>query len=73
MSGPTKIDGTADMRYLANRTQGFNKDDSIDKRYKGSSGNSSASISSIMSQSTSFSGPCKKDGTPDMRYAANKK
>ncbi|KAJ7391384.1 hypothetical protein OS493_018427 [Desmophyllum pertusum] len=69
-SGPLKSDGTPDMRYVANRS-------SYGSPY--SSGYPSGGASYIACSSSdggaygsSSCGPLKKDGTPDMRYAANR-
>jgi hypothetical protein len=58
-TGPTKKDGTPDMRYAANR-------DTFLSPRASSSGSARYQVSS------NPTGPTKKDGTPDMRYAANR-
>ena len=74
--GPLKSDGTPDMRFSANKSAYGSSSSS------GSSSSLSSYSSSTYSSSSSSSGrsygpsasygPLKSDGTPDMRYAANK-
>jgi hypothetical protein len=85
-NGPLKKDGTSDMRYKVNREAGLapntNVDGSRDKRkkeedkssYSGySRDNSFVTCNQTISNISAISnGPCKKDGTLDMRYKVNK-
>ena len=68
-SGPTKKDGTPDMRYTANRAPHRSRDmQPCPTSHVSSSGGGSAHYQ-VSSHPT---GPRKADGTPDMRYAANR-
>jgi len=88
-TGPTKKDGTPDMRYTANRAAAspswssapsFSSFCSPSGSRGGSSpwfmggggGGSSYSGSACYSVSSNPTGPMKLDGTPDMRYSANR-
>jgi len=88
-TGPTKKDGTPDMRYTANRAAAspswssapsFSSYCSPSGSRGGSSpwfmggggGGSSYSGSACYSVSSNPTGPMKLDGTPDMRYSANR-
>jgi len=88
-TGPTKKDGTPDMRYAANRAAAstswssapsFSSFCSPSGSRGGSSpwfmggggGGSSYSGSACYSVSSNPTGPMKLDGTPDMRYSANR-
>ena len=79
-SRPLKKDGTPDMRFNANRANGgggggssYNDSSSYDSgsSYRSSSSSSSSSYA-YSGGSASSGGPLKKDGTPDMRYKANR-
>ena len=81
--GPRKRDGTPDMRYSANKSttgssfssgsSNYSSGSSFSRRSYSSSTYSSNSPSSGSSYGGSTScGPVKRDGTPDMRYAANR-
>ena len=68
-AGPTKKDGTPDMRYKANRAPHRSRDmQPCPTSHVSSSGGGSAHYQ-VSSHPT---GPRKADGTPDMRYAANR-
>ena len=81
--GPLKLDGTPDMRYAENKaaygsqmsrqSSGYSSVSS----YYSSVGHSISvwpSNQSFASSPLSFScGPLKKDGTPDMRFKANRR
>lgn len=67
---PTKKDGTLDMRYSVNKQH-------VESKQSTSSSFSNSSYStgyskSFSNNSTYSSGPRKSDGTPDMRYKANR-
>lgn len=75
--GPLKNDGTPDMRYSANKSANGSSSSSGSSSYSSESSSSRSSYSSSTYSSSSSSsgssyGPLKRDGTPDMRYAANK-
>ncbi|XP_078342924.1 uncharacterized protein LOC144628655 [Oculina patagonica] len=69
-SGPVKRDGTPDMRYAVNKSS-YGSPMSSGYSSGGSSYSSRSSSSGSVSGSSSC-GPLKRDGTPDMRYAANR-
>ena len=84
-TGPTKKDGTPDMRYAANRETFLSpRASSCSPWYSGCGGGSSPwfsggggggssfSGSACYSVSSNPTGPMKMDGTPDMRYSANR-
>jgi hypothetical protein len=85
-SGPCKADGTPDMRYSANQSSGsqsrstYSSSGGSSSTYSSGGGSSSTYSSGGGSSSTfssgggnsSSSGPCKADGTPDMRYSSNR-
>lgn len=80
---PTRADGGLDMRYTANRTSTpvssrapTRADGGLDMRYTANRtpaprSYSSPSYSSYSSSSSYSSGPCKADGSPDMRFKSN--
>ena len=81
--GPLKRDGTPDMRYSANKSANGSSSSSGSSNYSSGSSFSRSSYSSSTYSSNSpssgssygvstFCGPLKRDGTPDMRYAANR-
>ena len=81
--GPLKNDGTPDMRYSANKSANGSSSSSGSSNYSSGSSSSRSSYSTSTYSSSSSSsgssyggstscGPVKRDGTPDMRYAANK-
>eukprot|EP00808_Paulinella_micropora_P028075 g1693.t1 len=81
-SGPSKADGTPDMRYSANRSPSYSSPSYTDTSYSSPSSyssysspsySSSDSYSSSSDSSWAPSGPLKADGTPDMRYSANRR
>lgn len=65
---PLKADGTADMRFKANREAAK----TAPSHHSPPVASSSSTSSSKSFFSSSTSGPTKKDGTPDMRYASNR-
>eukprot|EP00808_Paulinella_micropora_P017786 g8824.t1 len=76
-SGPVKKDGTPDMRYKANRppsSSSYSSTPSSTSSTPAYSYSTSSSHYSTPCPSASFipSVPVKKDGTPDMRYTANR-
>ena len=81
--GPLKNDGTPDMRYSANKSANGSSSSSGSSNYSSGSSSSRSSYSTSTYSSSSSSsgssyggstscGPVKRDGTPDMRYAANR-
>jgi hypothetical protein len=75
-----KADGTLDMRQAAVRSgavlvtnSGHVDGRSAIVRAGGYGGSSSSSSSSSSGGGGYSAGPCKADGTPDMRYAANRR
>ncbi|XP_022805564.1 uncharacterized protein LOC111342719 [Stylophora pistillata] len=70
-SGPVKRDGTPDMRYAINKSLSDISFASSGYSSGGSIYSSRSSLSGSVSGLSSC-GPLKSDGTPDMRYAANK-
>lgn len=88
-TGPSKKDGTPDMRYTANRAAASTSWSSAPSYSSycspsgsgggsspwfmgGGGGGSSYSGSACYSVSSNPTGPMKLDGTPDMRYSANR-
>ncbi|CAH1243213.1 Hypp7061 [Branchiostoma lanceolatum] len=84
-AGPLKSDGTPDMRYAANKVAygssgyssggggGYGGSYSTGSSSYSSGGGGSYSRSSYSSGGGYAAGPLKSDGTPDMRYAANRR
>ncbi|KAJ7334350.1 Rad2 nuclease [Desmophyllum pertusum] len=70
--GPMKSDGTPDMRYAANKSS-YGGSYSPGYSSGGGSSCSSRSSSGGGSYGSSSSGPMKSDGTPDMRFSANRR
>ena len=80
---PLQSDGTSDMRCSANKSAYGSYSSSGSSKYSSRSWSSRSSYSSLTYSSNSSSsgssygestscGPVKRDGTPDMRYAANR-
>ncbi|XP_078656981.1 uncharacterized protein LOC144903059 isoform X1 [Branchiostoma floridae x Branchiostoma belcheri] len=71
-AGPVKKDGTPDMRYAANKVAYGSSGTSYSRSSYSSGGGGSYSRSSYSSGGGYAAGPLKRDGTPDMRYKANR-